>query len=537
MILNFKINELNENWVNEFKQKTGRSPKILHIGNIANNAYLNAKILNKVGIENHVLSHDYYHIMGCPEWEDSNFTGNYQDDFFPKWYKVCLNGFNRPEWFAQGSFKLVVNYLLALNQNKKISLIFYHHILKLFWFYQKKQTISKIKHHLSSIYYCMTYLLPYSFYRSLKKILSQLLSKKKYDQVIKLIKKLYFLIKNQFVNNNEIDANTNAQLSSSFSQEDIIHLFNIKNNILGISSFKKLLNFYDAVIGYGTDGRYPLLSNKFPYFAFEHGTLRAIPFETTIRGRLCALTYQLASSTFITNADNIVAAKRLGLKRYIFIPHPINEDGCFEIKTNELRKKLLAENESNFILFHPSRHHWDQERNPDWEKGNDILIKGFARFVHEVNINALAIFVEWGKRVKESKILIQQLGISSHILWIKPQPNKQLLEYIQASDVLADQFYLGAFGSTLPKALLLGCPCLIYLNEHLHEWCLPEMPPVLNAKEENDVFYHLKRLMFDWQYKKQLAESGKNWYQQYHSNEVIANQFLAVFRETIIPNV
>ena len=59
--------------------------RILHIGNIANNAYLNAKILNQSGNTiNDVLVMDYFHIMGCPEWEDSKLNEDI-DEFNPDW--------------------------------------------------------------------------------------------------------------------------------------------------------------------------------------------------------------------------------------------------------------------------------------------------------------------------------------------------------------------------------------------------------------------------------------------------------------------
>ena len=51
-------------WVKQFNQKYGRSPRVLHIGNIANNAYNNAKLLNNAGLDCDVICYDYYHIMG-----------------------------------------------------------------------------------------------------------------------------------------------------------------------------------------------------------------------------------------------------------------------------------------------------------------------------------------------------------------------------------------------------------------------------------------------------------------------------------------
>ncbi len=33
-------------WLDDFRAKHGRPPRLLHVGNIANNAYINAKLLN-----------------------------------------------------------------------------------------------------------------------------------------------------------------------------------------------------------------------------------------------------------------------------------------------------------------------------------------------------------------------------------------------------------------------------------------------------------------------------------------------------------
>jgi hypothetical protein len=56
-------------WLGEFREKAGRPLKVLHIGNIANNAYNNAKIQRKYGIEADVLCYDC-HIMARPEDRD-----------------------------------------------------------------------------------------------------------------------------------------------------------------------------------------------------------------------------------------------------------------------------------------------------------------------------------------------------------------------------------------------------------------------------------------------------------------------------------
>src|SRR3954464_4995623 len=98
-------------WVDQFEREKGRRLRVLHIGNIANNAYNNAKIQRQRGIEADVSSHDYFHVMACPEWEDAEFDGDVVDGLFPDWWNVDTNGFRRPAWFAQGNARTCQRYL------------------------------------------------------------------------------------------------------------------------------------------------------------------------------------------------------------------------------------------------------------------------------------------------------------------------------------------------------------------------------------------------------------------------------------------
>lgn len=105
--------------IDDFQRTMGRPLRVLHIGNIANNAYNNARIQRKLGIQADVLCYNYYHIMGCPEWEDgalqegSSALG--QDHFRPDWWATSLKGWKRPRWFVQGPSALSIEYLRARN--------------------------------------------------------------------------------------------------------------------------------------------------------------------------------------------------------------------------------------------------------------------------------------------------------------------------------------------------------------------------------------------------------------------------------------
>src|SRR5437763_8292443 len=296
---------------------------------------------------------------------------------------------------------------------------------------------------------------------------------------------------------------------------------------------RHLCSLYDVVIGYSTDGIVPLAVGKRPYIAYEHGTIRALPFEDNTDGRLCALTYSRADLSFITNCDTVIAAGKLQLENDRLVPHPINEHVVAAPEPGSLRQELCRDLGADFLVFHPSRQHWEVQRHPSWEKGNDIFLKGFARFVKTARPRAAAILVDWGKTVAESRALIKELGIADHVLWIPPQNAAGMAAYIKACDVLADQFFLGAWGSTMPRALYLGTPAIIYVNESIHRWCFPEMPPIVNADSSDAVLAGLCRLV-DEGYRRELGAAGRAWYDKYHSNKVITEGFSRAVRDVLV---
>jgi glycosyltransferase involved in cell wall biosynthesis len=481
-----------ERWLDRFRERNGRAPTVLHIGNIANAAYLNARMLNEAGIDCDVLCYAYYHIMGCPEWESAVFDPNGVDPDRPLWSRIDLHGFGRPRWFAQGSLGSCIDYLIA---------------------------------------------------RRIKSERADALWRQLEREQADLEQPEACLAENGEANypSAAIEARIGdlaAAFRSDFplrpdqlSVEELAGTFFFSSQYFG--RLRRLCSLYDVVIGYSTDGIVPLAVGKRPYIAYEHGTIRALPFEDNTDGRLCALTYSRADLSFITNCDTVIAAGKLQLEDYRFVPHPINEHVVAAPEPGSLRQQLCRDLGADFLVFHPSRQHWEAQRHPSWEKGNDIFLKGFARFVKTAHPRAAAILVDWGKTVAESRALIKDLGIADHVLWIPPQNAAGMAAYIKASDVLADQFFLGAWGSTMPRALYLGTPAIIYVNESIHRWCFSEMPPIVNADSSDTVHAGLCRLANEG-YRRELGAAGRAWYDKHHSNKIITEGFSRAIRDVLM---
>lgn len=542
-------------WLARFHKRHGRPLRVLHIGNVANNAYLNAKILRAAGVDCDVLCSDYYHIMGCPEWEDADFRGPIADQFYPDWEAVHLRSFRRPAWFAQGPMRACIAYLEARCRGQRLLAWWRWNYLRARRWYTCSRQLGELRKAAAAVRAgpagraarCARRLAIHgsNLARAVARRMRQGIPDVAQPPSAVLGEGSGGPLPRKPVSGLERDeggtwferrvAGLIAQFAQVFPERpDRLAPEDLARSRDASPWWRGLLAHYDVVVGYATEGKWPLLAGARPYLAYEHGTIRNIPFEDNAQGRLCALTYRLADGVFITNCDNIRSAGRLKLDNYRFIPHAVNEEiGGSDEAVRQLRADLRARLNSDFLIFHPPRQHWEPRRHPDWEKGNDVLIRGFARFVHEVNPRAGAVMVEWGQTIPQSKDLLASLGVADRVLWVPPQPNVAMIRYTRACDLLADQFFLGAFGSTMPKALLHGCPAMLYLDEERHQWCFPEMPPVINARTPAEVLKGLSRVYQEPGYARDLVARGRRWYERYHSNQVIAETFLESFRAVL----
>lgn len=525
-----------------------KSLRVLHIGNIANNAYLNAKLLNEAGLDCDVLCHSYYHIMGNPEWEDSDFVGDPGSDFFPNWNKVNLRGFHRPRWFAQGPFYICIRYLTSRREGKFWREKWDWYSLEIARFFVRHPSLTRLltkipvlKQSIKSFFFFLARL-GFEVIRLTGRVISKV-SRLTYKVILKLGRFNF----NQAPSLPEAPSPPEAPLAANHFYQYLSSAFllafperldqilqgDIEPYIGSNAILKALFEHYDVIQAYATDPIFALISGVRPFIAFEHGAIRSIPFEENSQGRLTALSYRMADGVIITNCDNKRAAEKLNLPDYRFIPHPINEKWLLPGIGHSLRESLRNELKADFIIFHPARQHWDAERHPSWEKGNDILIEGMAHVIGEGVARFAAVFVDWGKSVQESKDLLSKLGIADRVKWIRPQNSASMARYIDACDLLADQFYLGAFGSTMPRALALGKPAMIYIDDEIHRWCFSELPPVINARTPDQVYMGLKRAIDEPGWLNALAHDGQTWYQKYHSNAVILEKTTTFYKDIL----
>lgn len=469
----------------EERLKKFQGKKVLHIGNIANNAYINAKIMRAHGIKADVLCADYYHIMACPEWDEAEIEESSTiDACHPCWKKVDLKGFQRPKWFYQGTRSFALKALIYKHGNKKI-----------------REKIYRLLMNLS----CKRYLTLFKLYHN---------NRDRLDYTRKRI-----ILLRQFIYKMRVFCGLK-------SHKNLTHQIKSHKN----SIFERLIQHYDIVQCYATDGIHMLDAGRTDFAAYEHGTIRDIPFEDNEQGKQCRDVYTKASVVFITNTDCMAAAEKLKIPmdRLFPIPHAFDNDKAFRFK-KKWKSQLNMFDIPTFLA--PSRHHW-KEGFSSWLKGNDKIIKA-ASLLKKEGLPFKIIFIEWGQEVDLSKNLINELGVGDVIEWWKPLTKFQLWQTYLKVDGVIDQFILPAMGGVGFETLAMGTPLFSNIDEDVLASFFGKSPPIFNVKNEHDLYAALRRLLLDRSLYKHVEKEGQKWIQDYHSSERILDIHLTAYEKII----
>jgi hypothetical protein len=570
------LSKKNQKWFINFYKKLGRSPRVLHIGNIANNAYNNAKIMNEAGINSDVLCYDYYHIMSNPEWEDADFSKFPSDDFFPNWTKSKIENFDRPKWFVQGPLKICLAYLDAKKDQKKIktnilwfllSLLNGTSVINLTGFikkireFKRSKIITNIKLFFKIVFSFFkiakgeiilffikivkgVHIIPIViiiFYRivnlkkdhlSINTYIIKAYKKAKKDQrkqfkklrkiFLSKKKKIDISKKEQIIQEQKEEFTEQFPDQKNFLRKNFYNFFNF--NLL--KNFKKIFEHYDLIISYSIDPIIPMTCD-IPYFSFEHGTLRDIPYEKSGRANLTSLAYRKSIHTFVTNFDCKKSANYLTQGKFTIINHPYDEDSHLQDNNYKLaRKDLLKKLDSDFLFFHPTRH--------DWVKGKGFADKDNDKFLNAfINLRSKGfriglIACDWGNNVKQSKKILNRF--EKHVHWLKPMGSYKFRSMCKTCDIVVDQFKLGSFGGIVFKSLACGSPVLTYLNKKEVKKQYKVTPPVINCKTQKEIEINIKKILLSPKQLKVIRLKSRRWVKKFHGKVETVNKQVNQFR-------
>lgn len=278
---------------------------------------------------------------------------------------------------------------------------------------------------------------------------------------------------------------------------------------------------YDVIYGYAYGAIPPLLYAERKYIPVDLGALRGLSSRTDSFSKMLSYSLKAAPHIIVTNPDVMDDCKALGLERYTFVPHPIDEQLWIPSADAQQRKDALkTQLGADFVVLAPARHDWAV-------KGNDEIIRGVVNFALATSDKIKCILIGWGADLQRSRQLIKDLAADEIFVWMEMQSESQLRDFYNAADVLIDQVgEAQTFGLTTPKAMAAGIPVLTKFDAKMHEWCYSDMPPLLDITGHRSITEQLIKLTSDATYQRNVAKDQRDWIEQYHSKKVIAEKFL-----------
>lgn len=503
-----------------------------HAGNIANNAYLIAKFLRRKGEDAHAFHFRTEFIMGHPEWEDADFAAELDPFDPPEWRSLTFsNGFQRPEWVHYIS-GLPDPYILPPDAPggpaARVMAATYGNAAVPPGNGLARQ-LRRASSAMAARYSALArqgQLRPGERLQlrvlGLARLAMERVSFERAERGLFLNDRLRRVIAAAR------EVNTDSRLAAAGQSIQLRDL--VKTPFW--ASYRPMAADFDLVQLYGLEAvKGVLLPPSKPFVAFEHSTMRTIPFDDTIQGRLLALAYKTADYCVITNPDVVASARRLELKHYRFIPHPIDETKYAPGGT-PVRDEIKAQTGAELIFLCPTRHEWS---NAFDSKRSDQVIRAFAAYCRGNNPRAALVLSRWGRDVRASEALIAQEGITDQVVWRHPMHKLRLLEHYRASDVVLDQFHeaVGTFGTVTAEALSCAVPVIMYFNPAVHEWCLPEMPPIESALTAEEIEAKLVALASDPARRRRVGDASRAWIQRWHGWERCANDHMEMYQEVM----
>lgn len=536
-------------WQAAEARRLGRPLRALLVGNIANNAYNNAKLLRRRGVECDVLCADYYHVMGTPEWEDAEFDGSPGDEFDPDWRRVDLKGFVRPTWFVQGPFVTAARHLAAARRGRRLAAWYWGRVLEAERTAAGRARVQRLAFigkglaqfaRLTATSFIAVAIgalallgvidprlvviavvawfggrILHTAWQAAASVL----------RVFGLLAPLAPAVPEAIRQADDRIGELVRWFGARFpDRADPLSAADLEPFRCVVERWEELLAGYDVVIGHATDGLLPLLARK-PYIAYEHGTIRDIPFEASPNGRRCALVYAAADVVYMTNADSLPQALRLREGKRDAIVCGIHGVDLDRVKRQAVAAaERRSRSEGRFgipddvkVFFGPARQHW-KDGFPTWLKGNDRVIRAAAALRARHPGKFKLVFAEWGKEVELSKALIRELGCEDSVVWVKPLAKKDLIHVYGSVDCVIDQFVLPCIGSVTIEALTVGkAPVITLLDDARMADFYGETIPLLNARTADEIAAAMETVVTDPEACRRSVEACGRWMDVHHS--------------------
>ena len=271
-----------------------------------------------------------------------------------------------------------------------------------------------------------------------------------------------------------------------------------------------------------------------PYIGCATGSdIKEAALRPGLRGAGLRLFFRRASRTLLLNIDMVDLPETLGLTNARFFPFLIDTD---KYSPQPVARTYAAEDET--LFFMPSHLDWGQtDRQPGRTstKGNDRFIRALARYLKEGG-RVHALILDRGTDREAARRLVAELGLSEKVTFLPEMDKEALIEHYRLADVVADQFDMGAFGTTGLEAMSCGKPLMIHIDRDWAGRCYSAPPPVLYARSEDEILQRMRETA-DARLRADMGRQAREWIIDQHQGSKLAQRLIALYEEILAGKV
>ena len=540
---------------------------ILHVGGVGTNALINSSLLNERGYTSHVASNDLYHFIGSPEWQELGSKGlnreQLGDDFFPNFFQIAESADVRKRWFVQGPQLLTICYLYYFKIGDEAAANTLWRTLQ----YQRFKAVigrttvpgsirldeARFTKALKSLAVAPVFRdeLTAAFQAELvlkrfaelaaklngnidpalivgpfepsyidaivahdDKLADDVRGLRKLGRTITIgLEQPHWMIRSEDTKSGRhvsIASARAAERRNAVAEEDA----KIFEGVM--PAWSALFALYDQRICYGGAAILGLLSDVQRYMSYEHGTIRAIPFDGTAMGRLTRAAYEQSDAVFLTNTDYATASPRLEFapEKRIYVPHAFDERPLLAFAETHRPAKRAP---GPVRVFGPARQDWILN-DPARSKANHLVVEAAAELFASGETGFQVTFVNWGDDTAATKALIKKLGVEAAFRWIEPVSRTSLWKLYLESDAILDQFLLSGLSGVTYESLTLGCRTITKDDGICNKEFFGVAPPFMHAGTATEIAARLRELIADPDDLAGVGDASRAWAEQYHSS-------------------
>ena len=216
-----------------------------------------------------------------------------------------------------------------------------------------------------------------------------------------------------------------------------------------------------------------------------------------------------------------------------FFPMVFVENSIDINEITKISKQVERMKSSNMVVLSHVSHIWKTLPSyhlDSWPgKGNDILIRGFAKYLEiSKKADSVLCLFEYGIDVDNSKKLISELRINDNVIWFPLLSRKEILGILPLVNIGGSEFSGEMWGGCGWEFITSGVPMFHRLDHaDRYENAGLVLPKFFNVNNDDDI----ARVLLNWT----LTEQNKtrreliNWANSYQ-NEALAKKWLEILK-------